>query len=154
MVSEDALQIQSTDRYGRIVAELFRGGDNMNLAMVRQGAAFAFRMYMGQCHAITYWQAESHAEFQRAGVWASSMGSPRPWDWRAVKRENQTAPSPRPAKGAGSDNPGVMTGGTMPRLKSGGAGERGRSYCKNPSHKEAQRLLSQGHNYLDRDGEV
>jgi endonuclease YncB( thermonuclease family) len=66
--SEVALQMQTTDRYGRSVAEVFRGVENVNLAMVRQGAAFAFRKYLGQCQALMCLSAESEAEFRRAGV--------------------------------------------------------------------------------------
>ena len=44
----------------------------------------------------------------------------------------------------------------MPLSSSGGGGGGGRYHCKNLSHMEAQRLLSQGHTYLDRncDGEA
>ena len=149
--SEVALQVQTTDRYGRSVAEVFRGGANLNLAMVRQGAAFAFRKYLGQCQALTYLQAESQAQFQRAGVWATPGGITPPWEWRAVTRESQPAPSPRPAKGPASVNLGVMTGGGS--ANGGATSGGGRYYCKNLSHQEAQRLLSQGHTYLDRDGD-
>jgi endonuclease YncB( thermonuclease family) len=149
--SEVALQIQTRDRYGRSVAEVFRGGENLNLAMVRQGAAFAFRKYLGQCQALTYLQAESQAEFRRAGVWATPGGITRPWEWRADSRGNTPAPAPRPVKGPASVNLGVMTGGGGSSGGSGGGG--GRYYCKNLSHQEAQRLLSQGHTYLDRDGD-
>jgi len=150
--SEVALQIQTKDRYGRSVAEVFRGAENLNLAMVRQGAAFAFRKYLGQCQALTYLQAESQAEFKRAGVWALPGGITRPWEWRAESRGNTPpAPSPRPTKGPASVNLGVMTGGGGSSGGSGGGGAR--YYCKNLSHQEAQRLLSQGHTYLDRDGD-
>ena len=44
-----------------------------------------------------------------------------------------------------------MTGGGGSGGGSGGG--EGRYYCKNLSHQEAQRLLSQGHTYLDRDGD-
>lgn len=47
--------------------------------------------------------------------------------------------------GPAAVNLGVMSGG-------GGAGG-GRYYCKNLSKQEAQRLLSQGHAYLDKDGD-
>jgi micrococcal nuclease len=141
--SEVALQIQTTDRYGRSVAEVFRGGENVNLAMVRQGAAFAFRKYLGQCNSLRYLSAESEAEFRRAGVWATPGGITRPWDWRAESRGNTPAPAPRPPKGQASGGYGVMTGG----------GGGGRYYCKNLSKQKAQRLLSNGHTYLDRDGD-
>lgn len=147
--SEVALQIQTTDRYGRSVAEVFRGGENLNLAMVRQGAAFAFRKYLGQCNSLRYLSAESEAEFLQAGVWANPGGITRPWAWRAESRENPPqAPTPRLPKGPASVNLGVMTGGG-----GGSSGGGGRYYCKNLSHTEAQQLLRQGHTYLDRDGD-
>lgn len=117
--SEVALQIQTKDRYGRSVAEVFRGGENLNMAMVSQGAAFAFRRYLGQCNSLRYLSAESQAQYQRAGVWATPGGITRPWDWRAERS---------------------ITGG-------------GRYYCKNLTKQQAQKLLSQGHTYLDRDGD-
>ena len=149
--SEVALEVQTTDRYGRSVAEVFRGGENLNLALVRQGAAFAFRKYLGQCNSLRYLSAESEAEFRRAGVWATPGGITRPWDWRAESRGNTPAPAPRPPKGPASGGSGVMTGGGGSSGGSGGGA--GRYYCKNLSKQEAQRLLSQGHTYLDRDGD-
>ena len=145
--AEVTLEVQTTDRYGRSVAEVFRGGENVNLAMVRQGAAFAFRKYLGQCNSLRYLSAESEAEFRRVGVWATPGGITRPWDWRAESRGNTPAPAPRPPKGPASGSSGVMTGG------GGSSGGGGRYYCKNLSKQEAQRLLSQGHTYLDRDGD-
>lgn len=82
--SEVVLQIQTTDRYGRSVAEVFRGEENVNLALVRQGAAFAYPEYLNQCHALSYLSAESQAQYQRAGVWATPGGLTRPWEWRAT----------------------------------------------------------------------
>jgi hypothetical protein len=145
--SEVTLEVQTRDRYGRSVAEVFRGGENLNLALVRQGAAFAFRKYLGQCNSLRYLSTESEAEFRRAGVWATPGGITRPWDWRAESRGNTPAPSPRPPKGRASGGSGVMTG------EGGSSGGGGRYYCKNLSKQEAQRLLSQGHTYLDRDGD-
>lgn len=149
--AEVTLEVQTTDRYGRSVAQVFRGGENLNLALVRQGAAFAFRKYLGQCQALRYLSAEGEAEFRRAGVWATPGGITRPWDWRAESRGNTPAPAPRPPKGTASGGSGVMTGGGGSSGGSGGGG--GRYYCKNLSKQEAQRLLSQGHTYLDRDGD-
>jgi len=37
------LMPQQTDRYSRTVAEVFAGGQNVNLEMVRQGQAYAYR---------------------------------------------------------------------------------------------------------------
>ena len=35
--------------YGRTVAEIFRNGQNVNLAIVSSGAAFAYRKYLSAC---------------------------------------------------------------------------------------------------------
>lgn len=37
------LRSQTTDRYGRTAAEVFRDGRSLNLAMVRDGQAFPYR---------------------------------------------------------------------------------------------------------------
>jgi endonuclease YncB( thermonuclease family) len=44
------LKVQTTDRYGRTVAEMF-SDININLALVEDGQAFAYRKYLGQCDA-------------------------------------------------------------------------------------------------------
>lgn len=82
--TEVVLQIQTTDRYGRSVAEVYRGGENVNLAMVRQGDAFAYLEYLAQCDALKYLQAENQAQSQRTGVWTPTGGITRPWEWRAT----------------------------------------------------------------------
>ncbi|MEB3325288.1 MAG: thermonuclease family protein, partial [Cyanobacteriota bacterium] len=68
--AEVSLRVQTTDRYGRTVAEMFRGGVNLNLLIVHRGGAFAFQRYLAQCHALSYLRAERQAEVQRIGVWA------------------------------------------------------------------------------------
>ena len=74
----------------KAVAEVFRGGENLNLAMVLQGAAFAFRKYVGQCQALRYLSAESEAEFRRAGVQWPRSGSLRR---KRLKTEIRTTPT-------------------------------------------------------------
>jgi len=44
------LKVQTTDRYGRTVAEVF-SDININLALVEDGQAFAYRKYLKQCEA-------------------------------------------------------------------------------------------------------
>ncbi|WP_410510483.1 thermonuclease family protein [Nodosilinea sp. E11] len=38
-----------TDRYGRMVAELYAGGQNMNLKMVREGYAVVYTQFLRSC---------------------------------------------------------------------------------------------------------
>jgi endonuclease YncB( thermonuclease family) len=58
------LKVQTTDRYGRTVAEVF-SDINIGLAMVEDGQAFAYRKYLGQCDAQEYLAAESRASRRR-----------------------------------------------------------------------------------------
>jgi len=121
------LKIKTTDRYGRTVAEVV-SDININLALVEDGQAFAYRQYLGGCDAKAYLDAEFRASRRRLGVWQVEGGITRPWDFR--RRRSSTA----------------ITDGTTPR---------GRRYrCKEiGSYAQAQHLLAQGHSYLDGDGD-
>ena len=121
------LKIKTTDRYGRTVAEVV-SDININLALVEDGQAFAYRQYLGACDAKAYLDAEYRASRRRLGVWQVEGGITRPWDFR--RRRSSTA----------------ITDGTTPR---------GRRYrCKEiGSYAQAQHLLAQGHSYLDGDGD-
>ena len=127
---EVSLDVKTTDRYGRSVAEVF-SGVNINLALVEDGQAFAYRQYLGGCNAKVYLAAESRASRRRLGVWQVRGGITRPWDFRRGRRA------------------AVITDGTTPG---------GRRYrCKEiGSYAKAQELLRQGHTYLDSnsDGEA
>ncbi|QVL53380.1 MAG: thermonuclease family protein [Cyanobium sp. M30B3] len=124
------LDEKTTDRYGRLVAEVF-SGININLAMVEDGQAFAYRQYLGDCNAREYLDAEYRASRRRYGVWQVEGGITRPWEFRKSRRA------------------AVIPDGTTPD---------GRRYsCKEiGSYARAQELLRQGHTYLDsnRDGEA
>lgn len=128
---EVMLQVRTTDRYGRTVAEVISAG-NINLAMVEGGQAFAYRDYLGGCEARAYLEAELRAGRRGHGVWQVPGGITRPWDFRR--------------RGRG------------PRLIPDGSTPGGRRYrCREiGSYTRAQELLRQGHTYLDgdRDGEA
>ncbi len=76
---------QTVDRYGRTVAEVI-GEVNLNLALVEDGMAFAYRKYLGQCNAKEYLDAEFRASRHRFGVWQVPGGIIRPWDFRRTRR--------------------------------------------------------------------
>ena len=122
--SELELRIQTTDRYGRSVAELFRGGRNLNQALVASGAAFVYWQYISDCDRNTYSRLEIEARLRGLGVWSSPGGITRPWEYRQLSRPS--TPS------------------------SGGA----RLSCRQiGSYARAQELLRQGHSYLDGNGD-
>jgi len=80
------LRPQTVDRYGRTVAEVIAGGRNVNLEMVRTGAAFVYRKYLRDCNGAAYELAEQQAQRFRQGVWRWDQGVERPWDFRDRRR--------------------------------------------------------------------
>jgi endonuclease YncB( thermonuclease family) len=130
---------QAVDRYGRTVAEVI-GEVNLNLAMVEDGMAFAYRQYLGQCNARDDLDAEFRASRSRYVVWRTPGGITRPWDFRRARRS---------AGSSRAVNSGVAPAGTVPAAI---AGQRYR--CRQiGSFAKAQELLRQGHTYLDGNGD-
>ena len=83
------LRVQTTDRYGRTVAELLNHRGNVNQLMVEAGQAFAYRRYLRQCDSQRYLQLENEAQRQGTGVWSvGPSGITRPWDYRKGRRSN------------------------------------------------------------------
>jgi endonuclease YncB( thermonuclease family) len=76
-----SLHVKTTDRYGRIVAEVI-DDININLVMVEDGQAFAYRQYLSGCDAKEYLDAEFRASRRRYGVWRLDGGIARPWNFR------------------------------------------------------------------------
>jgi len=87
MVRSGPMEIrrQTIDKYGRTVAEVFVGGRNLNLELVRGGYAFAYRKYLDQCDQAAYLDAEAWAQRYAQGVWR--YGTERPWEFRQKRRE-------------------------------------------------------------------
>jgi endonuclease YncB( thermonuclease family) len=67
------------DRYGRLLAVCYSGGENLNEQLVREGWALDFRKY-----STDYLQAESEAKRAGAGIWRGTFDPP--WEWRAAHR--------------------------------------------------------------------
>jgi endonuclease YncB( thermonuclease family) len=70
------------DRYGRLIAVCYVGGDDLNAEMVRNGWALAYRKY-----AKDYVSQESAARAAGAGMWQGQFTEP--WEWRREQRERQ-----------------------------------------------------------------
>ena len=124
---EVRLEVKTTDRYGRSVAEVI-SDININLMLVEDGQAFAYRQYLSGCDAKEYLDAEYRASRRRYGIWQVEGGITRPWDFRRGRRS------------------AVIPDGTTPG---------GRRYrCSEiSSYAKAQELLRQGHSYLDGNGD-
>lgn len=67
------------DRYGRVVAVCRVGSVNINLYMVQNGWALAYRRYSSD-----YIEAEKIAQKQKKGIWRSQFTAP--WEWRKKKK--------------------------------------------------------------------
>ena len=74
---EVSLEVKTTDRYGRSVAEVI-SDININLVLVEDGQAFAYRQYLSGCDAKEYLDAEYRASRRRYGVWQVEGGITRP----------------------------------------------------------------------------
>ncbi len=67
------------DRYARLLAVCYVGGEDLNERIVREGWALDFRRY-----STDYLQAESAARRAGAGIWRGEFELP--WEWRAARR--------------------------------------------------------------------
>ena len=67
------------DRYGRLLAVCYVGGENLNDRIVREGWAIDFRRYSSD-----YLEAEAQARRDGAGLWRGDFVAP--WEWRRTHR--------------------------------------------------------------------
>ena len=66
------------DRNKRVIAAVFLNGENINLAMIRDGYAWHYKKYSSD---LTYANAEKEARAAKKGLW--EMPDPiAPWDFR------------------------------------------------------------------------
>ena len=78
-----------TDRYGRALAEVFVGGNNVNLEMVKAGLAEAYRGTPASGHNMApYRQAEEEARKAGRGMWQLGDKYVSPREWRRMHGNN------------------------------------------------------------------
>ncbi len=71
---------RTTDRYGRTVADCSVRGEDIELWLVRNGHALAYRRYSSD-----YTGAEQEAKNNKRGIWSGSLTPP--WEWRKAQRD-------------------------------------------------------------------
>jgi endonuclease YncB( thermonuclease family) len=71
---------REVDRYGRTVADCSVRGEDIELWLVKNGHAMAYRRYSG-----AYIGAEQEARNAKRGIWAGEAQPP--WEWRHSRRE-------------------------------------------------------------------
>ena len=67
------------DRYGRMVAVCWVGGEDVNAWMAARGWAFAYRKY-----SMSYVGEEAAAKMAKHGIWQGDVVAP--WEWRRGER--------------------------------------------------------------------
>jgi micrococcal nuclease len=88
-----SLKIVEKDKYGRTVAEVYKGDKSINLQLVEEGHAVAYIQYLNKCPTLKtqLLQAETNAKKQRYAFWLQT-NPVMPWDFR-----RQVAQKPKPA---------------------------------------------------------
>ena len=75
-----SVRIEDTDRYGRSVARVYAGDVDVNMAMVEQGGAWAYRQYMRD---PAFLRAEAKARREKRGLWSMpERDTVAPWEFR------------------------------------------------------------------------
>jgi endonuclease YncB( thermonuclease family) len=73
--------VSDRDQYGREIGDIRLDGQDIDLLMVQQGLAWAYREYLPADQADTYLAAEEAAKSSRLGLWAEAKPTPT-WEWR------------------------------------------------------------------------
>jgi endonuclease YncB( thermonuclease family) len=134
---------RDTDRYGRIVADIYLGDTYINGQMVILGGAWAFRQYLNDQRLVEW---EETARNSHTGLWAMPPGQiVAPWDYRATRR----------AQAAGITTGDGPTTSTPQRAPAGSVQCGSKRTCGEMSScAEARAFLSQcGLSRLDGDGD-
>jgi len=77
--------IIDTDKYKRMVGIVYLENRNINIEMIWEGWARAYREYLDRPYASQYLDAEKEARNKRLGLW--KQGNPQPpWEFRKLMR--------------------------------------------------------------------
>ncbi len=77
--------VVDVDTHKRVVGVVYESGVDINLAMVREGWAWAYRRYLAAPYASEYLDAEREARAKRLGLWREPNPLP-PWEYRRRSR--------------------------------------------------------------------
>ncbi len=88
------VRVVDTDRYGRMVAEVYRAGQSVNLQLVAEGHAVVYREYLSGCRETeaAFLAAEDQSRSRRLAFWSQAQPI-MPWEWRQGVRRT-VAPEP------------------------------------------------------------
>ncbi len=91
------VNVQETDRYGRIVGRVYIGDLDVNAELVKQGLAWVYLKYAKD---NSLFELEAKARKAYVGLWnmPEAQITP-PWEWRKGQRKQSTYPPSPPQKG-------------------------------------------------------
>jgi endonuclease YncB( thermonuclease family) len=72
-------RVRDRDKYGRLVAQLYDGNEDLGLRLVAEGYATVYERYNRQ---ETYLAARAAARAHHLGIWGKPGLQQRPWIWR------------------------------------------------------------------------
>lgn len=78
------VRTKGRDQYGRKICFIQKGELDVNVEMIRQGYAWAFRKYLNAPYTSAYVSAEAEAKTNKRGLWQLANPVP-PWEYRKVK---------------------------------------------------------------------
>lgn len=79
------VRTKGKDRYRRSLCFIRKGTLDVNVEMIRQGHAWAFRKYLNGPFTSAYVAAEGEARINQRGLWQQANPQP-PWDYRALSK--------------------------------------------------------------------
>jgi endonuclease YncB( thermonuclease family) len=82
--TEVEVYVKTKDQYGRVVGEVVKDGESINLQMVQDGMAYVWSKFASQCGAGKMFAAEREARGAKRGVWGASLQ--KPWEYRYDNR--------------------------------------------------------------------
>jgi endonuclease YncB( thermonuclease family) len=87
LISGKAIQVQvvDKDRYGRVVARLFLGEQDIGLSMIDKGKAIVYEQYN---NSRTYRETQVIAQNQKRGIWSEPGAQQDPAGWRKMHARN------------------------------------------------------------------
>ena len=77
-------KIETVDRYGRYVADIYIDGKHVNAELIRAGAAWVYRKYVKDKRLF---EIEQTARKDKVGLWGLPESDRMPpWEWRKANR--------------------------------------------------------------------
>ena len=79
------VDVVDIDRYKRLVGIVYLDNRNINLELVKEGWAWAYKEYLDRPYASEYLDAEKEARAKKLGLWQQRNPTP-PWEFRKLMR--------------------------------------------------------------------